>query len=487
MNFTLPNFDKVHVLVVGDLIFDRYWHGPVERISPEAPVPVVTVRETIDKPGGAANVALNIATLGSQVSLVGVTGQDSESTTLVRTLENAGVNCHIIASPQDKTITKFRVISRQQQLMRLDFEKPIDPANAAQLKQRVEALLDQVDILVLSDYNKGTLADPGALIKMARARNIPVLVDPKGNHFEKYHGATLLTPNMTELETIVGRCADETTLVQRGHELRHQLGLEALVITRSEQGMTLLREQENELHLPAQTREVYDVTGAGDTVIALLATALAAGLELPKAVALANIGAGIVVAKLGAATVSVLELASTLSHTHSMKRGTMSPEQLMMAVDSARANGQKIVFTNGCFDILHAGHVSYLEQTRKLGDRLIVAVNDDASVTRLKGEGRPINPLERRMAVLAALESVNWVVAFSEDTPLALLEKVQPDVLVKGGDYTEEEVVGASLVREAGGEVVLIDFVENCSTTEIVRKINTVDPEPADIKNDFCS
>ncbi|WP_281646163.1 bifunctional D-glycero-beta-D-manno-heptose-7-phosphate kinase/D-glycero-beta-D-manno-heptose 1-phosphate adenylyltransferase HldE [Parendozoicomonas sp. Alg238-R29] len=471
MKLTLPRFDKARVVVAGDVMLDRYWHGPTRRISPEAPVPVVRVTGTEDRPGGAGNVALNITSLGTPVWLLGATGDDEAADSLSNTLESAGVSCDFIRHAGAPTITKLRVISQHQQLMRLDFEESFSECFQEQIPEHLKNSLENADALVLSDYGKGTLTDLQMLVKMARARNIPVLADPKGSDFEKYRGATVITPNLSEFEAIVGSCPDEKTLVEKGQKLRRDLELDALLITRSEHGMTLLREEENELHFPARAREVFDVTGAGDTVIGVLAAGLATGMPLPEATALANIAAGIVVGKLGTATVSMPELRRAVSRVHGVERGVMTREQLANVIEDAKAQGERIVFTNGCFDILHAGHVGYLEQARKQGDRLILAINDDASVHRLKGEGRPINPVERRMTVLAGLEAVDWVLPFHEDTPEELLKLLKPDVLVKGGDYSVEQVVGAPIVHEYGGEVAVLEFLDNCSTTAIVRKI----------------
>lgn len=472
MQIETPHFEQAQVLVVGDIMLDRYWHGATGRVSPEAPVPVVQVQQTEDRPGGAANVALNIAALGGGASLLGLVGADEAAQALQQRLQAARVHCDLEAVATHPTITKLRVISRHQQLLRMDFEEPFSAADSAALSARAEKLFAHVGVIVLSDYNKGALLEAPRLIAAARAAGKPVLVDPKGTDFARYRGATLLTPNLHEFEAVAGHCSDERELVQKGQQLILELDLQALLITRGEHGMTLLqRHDQQELHLPAQAREVFDVTGAGDTVIATLAAALAAGLALPQAVALANIAAGIVVGKLGTATVSGPELRRAVQQAHGAGRGVMTEAQLCIALDDARANGEKIVFTNGCFDLLHPGHVTYLEEARKLGQRLVVAVNSDASVKRLKGEGRPVQPAESRMAVLAGLESVDWVVVFSDDTPERLLQLLKPDVLVKGGDYRPDQVVGAPIVQSYGGEVKVLSFVDNCSTTSIVETI----------------
>ena len=472
MKLSMPRYDQAAVLVVGDVMLDRYWHGGTSRISPEAPVPVVKVEQIEDRPGGAANVALNIAALGAPAVLVGVTGDDEAALSLRNSLAAAGVQAHFQQIAEQPTIVKLRVLSRHQQLLRMDFEEHFR-TNATALAADVERLLSGIKVLVLSDYGKGALQNHQALIQLARAKGIAVLADPKGKDFSIYRGASLITPNLSEFETIVGHCRDEAELVAKGDALMRELELGALLVTRGEHGMTLLRPEQAPLHLPARAREVFDVTGAGDTVISTLAASIAAGEALPQAVALANLAAGIVVAKLGTAAISAPELRRAVQREEGSERGVVSLDQLLLALEDARAHGEKIVFTNGCFDILHAGHVSYLEQARAEGDRLVLAVNDDASVSRLKGPGRPINAVDRRMAVLAGLGAVDWVVSFSEDTPENLLRAVKPDVLVKGGDYGIDGVVGADIVRAYGGEVRVLGLVENSSTTAIVEKIRS--------------
>lgn len=471
MHITMPHFENARVLVVGDVMLDRYWHGMSTRISPEAPVPVVNVNQTEDRPGGAANVALNMSALGCRVSLVGVIGNDEAGEILQRSLAAAKVHTDFQISVTKPTVTKLRVISHHQQLLRMDFEDKYGPEDSCDFIVKVERLIADVDVLVLSDYAKGSLHDCSSLIALAHKAGVPVLVDPKGDDFTRYRGADVITPNFVEFETIVGACASEEEIVAHGETLMAGLGLHALLVTRGEHGLSLLRPGQPELHLPARGREVFDVTGAGDTVIATLAAAVASGQSLPEATALANIAAGIVVGKLGTAIVSGPELRRAIIADQGAQSGVVTEEQLLLAIEDARAAGERIVFTNGCFDIIHAGHVGYLEEARKQGDRLIVAVNSDASIRKLKGAGRPINPLDRRMAVLAGLEAVDWVVPFEEDTPERLLRRVKPEVLVKGGDYRADQVVGAPLVKAYGGEVRVLGFIENCSTTSIVNKI----------------
>ncbi len=471
MKLEIPRFDKTRILVAGDVMLDRYWLGGASRISPEAPVAVVRVNNTKDSPGGAGNVALNLAALGAAASLVGLVGDDVPGRELQISLNAAGVFCDFHRVTGKPTITKLRVISRHQQLIRLDFEEMFAAEDAAHLAAKVEALLSKVDVLVLSDYNKGALLGVTQLIKAAKAAGVPVLVDPKGGDFSIYSGATLVKPNLHEFESVVGKCNTEDELVQKGQQMLRDLNLEALLITRGENGMSLIRQNEPEQHFPARARDVYDVTGAGDTVISVVAACLGAGTPLPESVALANIAAGLVVAKLGTAAISGPELRREVQRDGGSDKGVMTREQLLLAVEDARAHGENIVFTNGCFDIIHAGHVGYLKEAKKQGDRLIVAINDDQSVTRLKGKGRPINSIDRRMAVVSGLESVDWVVSFSEDTPESLLREIKPEMLIKGGDYGIDQVVGSDFVNSYGGEVKVLTFLDNCSTSAIVSKI----------------
>ncbi|MGQ9427142.1 bifunctional D-glycero-beta-D-manno-heptose-7-phosphate kinase/D-glycero-beta-D-manno-heptose 1-phosphate adenylyltransferase HldE [Gilvimarinus sp. F26214L] len=477
MQLTMPRFNNSQVLVVGDVMVDRYWYGDTSRISPEAPVPVVKVGRQEDRPGGAANVALNIAALGAGASLTGVVGNDEAAQALQATLSAANIYADFHQSADKPTITKLRVMSRHQQLIRMDLEESYGEADSQGCYAKVASLLSNAGAIILSDYSKGTLQDVQGFIALARANAVPVLVDPKGADFARYRGATLLTPNLHEFETVVGPCATEQELVSRGTRLIEELELDALLVTRGEHGMTLLLPGHPELHLPARAREVFDVTGAGDTVIAVLAASLAAGESYAQAVALANLAAGIVVGKLGTAVVSGPELRRAVQQESGSERGVVSLDQLLVALDDARDQGESVVFTNGCFDIIHAGHVGYLEEARKLGHRLIVAINDDDSVRRLKGAGRPINPVDRRAAVLAGLEAVDWVISFPEDTPENLLHAIKPDVLVKGGDYSDDQVVGADIVKQYGGVVRALSLYDNCSTTAIVDKIRDNDRE----------
>ncbi|MGB0237812.1 MAG: bifunctional D-glycero-beta-D-manno-heptose-7-phosphate kinase/D-glycero-beta-D-manno-heptose 1-phosphate adenylyltransferase HldE [Cycloclasticus sp.] len=468
----LPDFSQAAVLVVGDLMLDRNWQGDTSRVSPEAPVPVVHVKDIEDRPGGAGNVALNIAGLNSTVTVLGYTGKDAAARALKEQLEQAKVTCQFEHLTDQPTITKLRVLSRHQQLIRLDFEESFHDLPVEQLQQGYEQALPLHDVVVLSDYGKGTLASVQQLIATARAAGKKVLVDPKGTDFTKYRGATLITPNWSEFQAVVGECKNDEEMVSRGSALLEELHLEALLVTRGEKGMTLLQPDQDPIHLPTQAQEVFDVTGAGDTVISTLAACLAAGSSLPDATVLANQAAGLVVAKLGTATITQNELKASLHTLEDMPRGFVSAEDLSLAIAKARINGEKIVLTNGCFDILHPGHVRYLQQAKALGDRLIILVNDDASVSRLKGPERPINRLEVRAEMLSALACVDWVCAFSEDSPREHICRILPDILVKGGDYKSiEDIEGFDCVAQAGGATYVLDYVEGCSTTNLIKNI----------------
>jgi len=471
MHLKLPEFSKAKVLVVGDIMLDHYWHGNTSRISPEAPVPVVHIGGDEHRPGGAANVALNIAALNAKAILLGITGDDNSAIVLEQLLVEKGVDCQFAKQNDLETITKLRVISRQQQLIRLDFEKNLANANHDALIEQYKVLLNEVDVVILSDYGKGTLEKVELLIKLAREQNKIVLIDPKGNDFNKYRHASLITPNFGEFSAIAGQCSTDEEVHIAAVNLKQELNLESLLVTRGEHGMTLVDDKNEALHLTAHAREVFDVTGAGDTVISVIAAALACGESLADATAVANIAAGIVVGKLGTAAITESELRLALKREQEHDLGVVSEDTLIAAVVDAKARGEKVIMTNGCFDILHAGHVSYLEMARQMGDRLIVAVNSDESIKRIKGEKRPIVPLDQRMAVLAGLASVDWVVEFSEDTPERLICEVLPDILVKGGDYRAEEVAGFECVTENGGKVEILHFVEGCSTTDVIKKI----------------
>jgi len=466
------------ILVVGDLMLDRHVWGGVSRISPEAPVPIVKVSRESETAGGAGNVALNAADLGLEVAVCGFVGDDPAGERLCAIMEQAGVRVRGIVRAGARTTTKTRIIGGHQQMLRLDEE---DTAEAE--RQDYERLLEAVrrevaegvSAVVLSDYAKGALSENvcRALVALCRERAIPVFVDPKGVDYARYSGATAITPNRAELAA-VGRVEspDLDALIAAGEAVRRDLGAEFVLVTLGENGLALIRPGSAE-HIPAVARDVFDVTGAGDTVIAALAAGVAAGLRLEDAVRLANMAAGVVVGKAGTATVKRTELldAIALGQARLLSDKICTLDMLLGRVARWRSQGEVIGFTNGCFDVLHAGHVTYLQKARAEADKLIVGLNSDKSVRRLKGPGRPIVPQEQRAIVLAALSSVDAVVVFDQDTPIELINAIKPEVLVKGSDYTEDRVVGAREVKSWGGRVVLVPLVEGQSTSGIVSRI----------------
>ncbi|SVB78043.1 uncharacterized protein METZ01_LOCUS230897, partial [marine metagenome] len=424
MSLTVPDFSAVRILVAGDLMLDQYSFGPASRISPEAPVPVVHVTETQSRAGGAANVAMNLSSLGAITTVTGIVGKDANATVLRELLELQHVKTVLAESGDRPTITKRRVLSRNQQLLRLDTEETYAAEDASMVASVLRDELGNNDICIFSDYAKGTLGDVSALIALCREHGVPALVDPKGIDFAPYRGATVLTPNLAEFEAVTAATGDDHALVSRAETLRNQLDLQALVVTLGERGMLVVTDTAEATILSARARQVYDVTGAGDTVIAALAAGFGAGLSISDAAGLANLAAGLVVGKIGVASVTPSELKLALHEYGQGGRGLLTREEAAQVAGEARVRGERIVMTNGCFDILHTGHVSYLQEAKTRGDRLMVAVNADESVTKLKGKGRPINPLGDRMAVLAGLAAVDWVVPFAEDTPEQLVTEV---------------------------------------------------------------
>lgn len=473
MKIDLSEFSKVKILVIGDIMLDRYWHGLTRRISPEAPVPIVEIDNIEEKPGGAANVAMNIRALGAQSYLIGFTGVDDASKIIDIELKKAKVNSDLIKLEQYSTIIKLRVISHSQQLIRLDFEKKIKNINSDLILKKINKILPICNAIIFSDYNKGALNNLNFIINKAREYKIPILVDPKGNDFSKYHGATILTPNIGEFEAIVGKCYNNKQLIYNGMKLINDFEWSALLITQSENGMTLLQPEKKVLHFPSQAKEVFDVTGAGDTVISVLAASLSTGKSLEKSCLLANIAAGISVGKLGTSTVNKKDIETYFSCLKKNNFGIVNKKQLIKEIIKSKNIGEKIVMTNGCFDILHAGHITYLNNARKLGDKLVVAVNSDLSVKKLKGSNRPINSLINRMMVLGALESVDWVISFDEESPKQLISEILPDILVKGGDYKSlTDIVGSTEVWNNGGDVYLLNLEDGISTTNIINNLN---------------
>jgi D-beta-D-heptose 7-phosphate kinase/D-beta-D-heptose 1-phosphate adenosyltransferase len=466
----------VKILVVGDVMLDRYWHGDTARISPEAPVPVVRVSDFEDKAGGAANVAKNIVHLGAQASLLGIIGEDDNGQSLQASLEKEGISSLLVKQNQAPTITKIRILSRSQQVVRLDIEQSFSQQHANLLSAEFERMIDQFEMVLFSDYNKGSLANIGTMIDVAKKAGKTVLVDPKSKDLAVYAGADYVTPNLTEYLAAGGVSGDEQQIAQSAKKIIADCRLGAMLLTRSEQGMSLITATEK-FDYPAQTLEVADVTGAGDTVIATLAVMLATQMPASQAVEIANIAAGITVTRLGAATLSPEELSSKLTAYLERTGAHYHPtaDEVFERIEQARRRGDKIVFTNGCFDILHAGHVRYLAQAKTRGDKLVVGLNNDDSIARLKGADRPVNSLQERATVLTALAAVDWVIPFGSveenDTPANLIQQLKPDVLVKGGDYKIEDIAGADFVLANGGNVEVLEFVNDCSTSKVISKI----------------
>lgn len=465
-------------LVIGDLMLDRYLIGEVERISPEAPVPVVLLKQENERAGGAANVAANLSLLGIRTTMAGIIGDDAEGRALLDMLRELNIDSAIVTSQQRPTVTKTRILGGHQQMMRLDKESRLaftESENNALHEQISQAIAQKPDVIILSDYAKGVLSDAlcQAVIAQAKALGIPVLVDPKGRDYTKYQGATALTPNKKETSEACGVDAMDTDrLLQAAADLRDRLGLAFLAVTRGEEGISLL-EQNETIHIPAAAKQVFDVSGAGDTVIATLAAGLVHGLSHRQAFELANIAAGIVVGKVGTVPVNREELLAELISQDSVEQADKicELETLLGRVRQWRQQKKRIVFTNGCFDLLHAGHVTYLEAARKTGDKLILGLNTDRSVSALKGSSRPVIHEADRARVLAALEAVDAVILFDEDTPLQLIDAIRPDVIVKGSDYSEDQVVGGKEVKSWGGKVALIDIVPGRSTSNIIEKL----------------
>jgi D-beta-D-heptose 7-phosphate kinase/D-beta-D-heptose 1-phosphate adenosyltransferase len=470
------NWATKRLVVVGDVMLDKYVWGEVARISPEAPVPVVRMTHQSQQPGGAANVAMNLSRLGARAEVIGFAGGDDDGRLLVECLEGQGIAAKFVACDGFPTITKQRILGGQQQMLRLDTEKPgtRTQGDYDRLLQSVLDALPGCDAVVLSDYAKGVLRPEicRAVIEAARAKDIPVLVDPKSADFSRYRGATTVCPNMGELAAAVRvDSLDMMAMLDAAEQLVKELDLEFLTATLGEKGIALVRPG-NRMLAPAVARQVFDVSGAGDTVIAVLALCLASGLKPETAVGVANLAAGIVVGKVGTVPVEKYELLAALAPQIALhaEDKVVTRDELVQRVALWKANGERVVFTNGCFDLLHIGHITLLEQARRFGDRLIVAINSDESVQGLKGPTRPIVRETERARVLAALAAVDAVVVFGEPTPLELIVAAKPDVIVKGGDYVPDTVVGASEVKSWGGQVKIVPTVEGFSTTGLIAK-----------------
>jgi len=468
----------VRVLVLGDVMLDRFVYGSAKRLSPEAPIPVLSVERETAMVGGAGNVALNVGSLGGKAVLIGVIGDDAAGEEVTRLVAAAGgITDALVRSRSRPTTEKTRFIAERQQILRADRElcDPIGDAGT-QLLDTVRKHLHGVDAVIVSDYAKGVVGDTVIrdVVAAARLAGKPLVVDPKSRDFRRYDGASVLTPNWTEAATSTGIAEeDDASVAKAGLQIlaeAPQVG--AVLITRGPRGMSLVPRGSDILHIPAAPLEVFDVSGAGDTVVATLALGLGAGAALADAAELANVAAGVAVAKAGTAAVSAEEVAGALQsrEIHSVEAKILSPQTALERIRKWRARGERIGFTNGCFDLIHPGHVSLLAKARAHCDRLIVGLNTDSSVRRLKGESRPVQDETARAVVLASLFSVDLVVLFDEETPEDLIESLRPDVLVKGADYTRKEVVGADFVESYGGKVVLVDIVAGQSTSRMIAR-----------------
>jgi D-beta-D-heptose 7-phosphate kinase / D-beta-D-heptose 1-phosphate adenosyltransferase len=475
----IQHFPAARVCVLGDIMVDSYVEGGVWRISPEAPVPVLHRQAQHQVLGGAANVAANITGLGGQATLLSVTGQDPLAAQLREMATARGIRTLLTEAPARRTSLKTRIMAQRQQLLRIDDEDagPIDETQASRLLENLEREIGDCRLVVVSDYGKGIVTETvvQGVIRIAAAQGKLVMVDPKGTDYGRYRGASLLTPNLKELGEAVGRPLHGDAEIAAGaRQLAARYALQCVVVTRGEHGMSIIR-QDSAVHLPTVAREVFDVSGAGDTVVAALALGLCAGLSYEDAAQLGNVAAGIVVGKLGTAVISAAELTRALHDRHldgeAAARPLVDRERAVAITAAWRAGGERIGFTNGCFDLLHPGHLEVLAKARAHCDRLVVGLNSDASVRRLKGPQRPVNDEATRAAMLAALRSVDLVVLFDEDTPRELIAALQPDLLCKGGDYDRASIVGADIVEARGGEVLTVDLVGGFSTTRLIQRI----------------
>lgn len=475
----LPRLKDKKILVVGDIMLDEHIWTKVNRISPEAPVPVADVVSIVYTPGGAGNVANNIQALGGKAYLVGVVGKDSSKDKLFRALRERGIGTdRIIVDEGRPTTLKSRIMAHGQQVVRVDREKkdPLSNRLSQRVLESAKSIIHEVDALLISDYDKGVVTSKVArnLIVMAKEQGKIVSIDPKGTDYQKYKGATIVTPNRGELEIVTKMViADEPSLVKAGQRLLEELKTEFTLVTKGEEGMSLFEREGKITHIPAVASEVYDVTGAGDTVVATVTLALAAGAEIRQAAELSNRAAGAVVRKVGTATVTRKELEEIIRYQRGEKvnRKIRSLDELKQISKRLEKEGKKVVFTNGCFDLLHIGHIKYLQKAKEFGDVLIVGVNSDDSVKKIKGEKRPFLPEEERMQILAALECVDYVTIFSESLPNKIIEILKPNVHVKGGDYQPGELPEAKLVESYGGKVVVVGEVKGKSTTNLVNQI----------------
>lgn len=529
LNFNFEkNFANSKVLVVGDVMLDQYWHGLATRISPEAPVPVVHVKQTENRIGGSGNVAANIAALGANSTLLGMVGCDEEANILSELLKSKNIKNECLKVDDCPTIVKLRILSGNQQLLRLDKENKFESVSKKEILDKFSKLLSFVDVVVFSDYAKGTLTYIKDLIKIATVKKIPVIVDPKLKDFGYYSGADIITPNLREFEEIVGVCNNENEIIEKGLRLIKEFNFKVMIVTRGSQGMTIIKNNQDYSHVPALSSEVYDVTGAGDTVVSTIAVAISNKIPIEQAAFMASVAAGIVVGKVGTSVVGIDELkfkinnviqdikAQTINnqlkeysndilnnhqktqvkketqiqHNKSKILDSISSinnssmfdvqeiDKLIKVIQFCQKQGETIVFVNGCFDVLHYGHIRLLEKAKLCGDKLVLGINSDEYIKSKKGKMRPIHNLQQRMEVLSNIKAVDWVIPFYEDTPGKLVELLNPDVLVKNKtsfprveDIPDNE--GAAFVLKNGGKVYLLSETTDCSSSEIINKINT--------------
>jgi D-beta-D-heptose 7-phosphate kinase/D-beta-D-heptose 1-phosphate adenosyltransferase len=474
-----PDFAKCTVLVIGDVMLDRYFWGDVARISPEAPIPIVRINKKTLTLGGAGNVAMNLKGLNCKQILLGVRGNDSNGLFLSEVLEKEGIRNYLIPVKSHPTTTKTRILGQNQQLLRLDEENSVEiPAKILkELLDSFDQAFPEADVVIISDYGKGVFRVDMAehIIKVCRSKNVPVFVDPKGVSWERYSGATCITPNTAELNPIASFPEDDNNILEnQANKVIAKYDLKYMLVTRGPKGISLFRSGRPAIHIATQAREVYDVSGAGDTVIASLSAAFGSGLKISEAAALANIAAGIVIGKVGTQPVLDSELKQALwSRTLYGVNKIVSKNQALDMIAEWRRNGKRVVFTNGCFDILHIGHIKLLHAAADEGDKLIVGLNSDLSVKKLKGESRPIVPEAERAALLSSIKGVDLVVFFHEETPIELIRSFKPDIIVKGGDYTPEKVVGHDIVEQEGGKVVIVPLIDGVSTTKVIESLKS--------------
>ena len=470
----LHDINKCKVLIYGDFMVDKYIMGNVKRISPEAPVPILEVTKKNSKLGGAGNVVNNILALGASTRVLGCVGDDADGMWILNRLNKRNADTAFMRTDSEvMTIVKTRVVSKNQQYIRLDEERIEDIPDSYEqyVREHIEEILADIQVIIISDYGKGAVTKKiaGFLIECANERNIPVVVDPKGKDYSKYKGATVCTPNTNELKVVTGITSEaEEELTKAGFALRDEISLQYLMLTRSEKGISVF-DGDKKKDYPAVEKDVVDVTGAGDTVVSVVALGLAVGYEIGECSKLANLAASVVCSKFGAATLSMNELLECILYSGEFKN--IDAEVAVFIAENLREKGKKVVFTNGCFDLVHAGHISSFNQAKAFGDVLIVAVNSDASVKRIKGEKRPIVSQQNRIAMLCALECVDYVILMEDDNPINLIKAIKPDITVKGKDWEHKHLPEREVVESYGGEVKFIEMEEGLSTTNIISKI----------------